>query len=100
MKQNGLSNPNLNTDEWEKEQTRLSSLIIERDDLGLGDATESKKSLYVAGVDISYMPGSDKGVAALVVLDFSSLEVVYENYSLMDFTVPYVPGFLGFREVQ
>lgn len=41
----------------------------------------------------------DVGIAALVVCNFPQLDVVYEDYEQADTTVPYVPGFLAFREV-
>lgn len=56
---------------------------------------------YVGGVDISFSKG-DPSVACgtLVVLDLHSLQVVYEDFSLVTLQVPYVPGFLAFREVH
>ena len=55
---------------------------------------------YVGGVDISFSK-DDPSMACgtLVVLDFSTLQVVYEDFSLVTVQVPYVPGFLAFREV-
>lgn len=55
---------------------------------------------YVGGVDMSFSK-EDPSVACgtLVVLDIQSLQVVYEDYSLVTLDVPYVPGFLAFREV-
>lgn len=55
---------------------------------------------YVAGVDVSY--AKDDPTAAcggLVVLDISTFQVVYEDFNLVHLDVPYVPGFLAFREV-
>lgn len=55
---------------------------------------------YVGGVDISFAK-DDPSMACgtLVVLDVQTLQVVYEDYSLVTLHVPYVPGFLAFREV-
>lgn len=55
---------------------------------------------YVGGVDISFSK-KDPSVACgtLVVLDFHTLQVVYEDFSVVTLNVPYVPGFLAFREV-
>lgn len=36
----------------------------------------------------------------IVVLDLQTLQIVYEDYSLLRLQVPYVPGFLAFREVS
>ncbi|XP_062098475.1 uncharacterized protein LOC133804325 isoform X2 [Humulus lupulus] len=54
---------------------------------------------YVGGVDISFSK-KDSSVACgiLVVLDLHSLKVVYEDFSVVTLDVPYVPGFLAFRE--
>ena len=52
---------------------------------------------FVGGVDISTL--QDSSVAGLVVMRFPSLEVVYTDTVECDCTaIPYVPGFLGFRE--
>lgn len=34
-----------------------------------------------------------------MVLEFPSLNVVYERYQMVRLTKPYIPGFLAFREV-
>lgn len=54
---------------------------------------------YVGGVDISFAK-DDPSVACgtLVVLDLQTLEVVYDDYSVVTLHIPYVPGFLAFRE--
>jgi deoxyinosine 3'endonuclease (endonuclease V) len=61
---------------------------------------EVERLRYVGGVDMSFSK-EDPSVACgtLVVLDIQSLQVVYEDYSLVTLDVPYVPGFLAFREV-
>lgn len=55
---------------------------------------------YVGGVDLSFSK-EDPSIACgtLVVLDLKTLEVVYEDSSVVRLDVPYVPGFLAFREV-
>lgn len=54
----------------------------------------------IGGVDLSFVNGSlVDACAALVVLSFPDLKVVYENYELIELTAPYVSGFLAFREV-
>lgn len=55
---------------------------------------------YVGGVDVSFSK-EDPSVACgtLVVLDIQNLQVVYEDFELVTIAVPYVPGFLAFREV-
>ncbi|KAI4337392.1 hypothetical protein L6164_015816 [Bauhinia variegata] len=60
---------------------------------------EEEMLRYVGGVDISFSK-DDPSMACgtLVVLDFNTLQVVYEEFSLVTVRVPYVPGFLAFRE--
>lgn len=55
---------------------------------------------YVGGVDISFSK-EDPSLAcgSLLVLDLHSLQVVYEDFSVLTLNIPYVPGFLAFREV-
>lgn len=54
----------------------------------------------VAGVDISFLKGSNEhACASIVVLDFPSLSVVYEAFTYVSLPAPYIAGFLAFREV-
>ncbi|KJE98069.1 endonuclease V family protein, variant 2 [Capsaspora owczarzaki ATCC 30864] len=55
----------------------------------------------VGGVDISFVKGDPKAAcASLVVLSFPEMKVVYENFEMVELTLPYIPGFLAFREVN
>ena len=56
---------------------------------------------YVGGVDISFSK-EDPSIACgtLVVLELQTLKVDYDDYSLVTLNIPYVPGFLAFREVN
>lgn len=55
---------------------------------------------YVAGVDISFLKTSEvEACAALVICKYPSYEVVYEAFKHVHLTLPYIPGFLAFREV-
>lgn len=69
-------------------------------DLKISPENEGNRLRYVGGVDLSFSK-SDPSFAcgALVVLDFDSLEVVYEDFCTVQLTMPYIPGFLAFREV-
>ena len=56
---------------------------------------------YVGGVDISFSKDdSSVACACLVVLELPSLRVVHNELSLIRLQVPYVLGFLAFREVR
>lgn len=54
---------------------------------------------YVAGADISFSRVDPRLHAGVVVLELPSLEVVEERVGCFEARVPYVPGFLAFREV-
>lgn len=58
---------------------------------------------YVGGVDLSFRKddpsGTETACGTLVVLDIENLNVVYQDSSVVKIDVPYVPGFLAFREV-
>jgi deoxyribonuclease V len=53
----------------------------------------------VTGVDVAYDDERDVVVAAAVVLDAATLEVVAETTAVGRVTFPYVPGLLAFREI-
>ncbi|WP_432105527.1 endonuclease V [Streptomyces sp. bgisy091] len=53
----------------------------------------------VTGVDVAYDDERDLVVAAAVVLDGATLEVVAESTAQGRVTFPYVPGLLAFREL-
>ncbi|GAB4813929.1 hypothetical protein N2152v2_000975 [Parachlorella kessleri] len=69
----------------------------------LGDTAGCSLRL-VGGLDISCATqptegsSGDTAVAALVVLSFPALSTVYEDFLQLQLEVPYLPGFLGFRE--
>ncbi|MER6136898.1 endonuclease V [Streptomyces sp. NPDC001815] len=54
---------------------------------------------HVTGVDVAYDDGRDVVVAAAVVLDAATLEVVAESTAVGRVSFPYVPGLLAFREI-
>ncbi|MEU2296485.1 endonuclease V [Streptomyces antibioticus] len=53
----------------------------------------------VTGVDVAYDDERDVVVAAAVVLDAASLDVVAEATAVGRVSFPYVPGLLAFREI-
>lgn len=61
-------------------------------------ADDPRPVTRVAGVDLAYAVGSDRLVAAAVVLDRSTLAVLDEAVVEGTATVPYTPGLLSFRE--
>lgn len=55
---------------------------------------------FVGGVDISFIPGSDDGVACLAILRYPSMEHVKTYMHRCTLREPYMSGFLAFREIQ
>ncbi|HWR49190.1 MAG TPA: deoxyribonuclease V [Pseudonocardiaceae bacterium] len=53
----------------------------------------------VAGLDVSYSTDSDRIVAAAVVVEVGSEQIIDESIAESVATFPYVPGLLAFREV-
>lgn len=54
----------------------------------------------VGAVDISYSKTDQKkAVAALIIFEFPSMKVIYEDFEKETADYPYIPGFLAFKEV-
>lgn len=78
-----------------REQNQLKLKLIEF------PSTSIQKISKIGGLDISFSKyDKNLAVVTLVVLDFISLEILYENSKFVKITQPYVPGFLAFREVE
>ncbi|MEM4247009.1 MAG: endonuclease V [Candidatus Woesearchaeota archaeon] len=50
----------------------------------------------IAGFDVAFF--DDKAVCAVVVIDFKTMAVLESKYVLTKPEIPYIPGFLAFRE--
>ncbi|KAF9434250.1 hypothetical protein BGZ76_008340, partial [Entomortierella beljakovae] len=56
---------------------------------------------YIGGVDLSFIVGNNEdAIASLIVLSYPSLKVFYENHAKVKLTLPYIAGYLAFREVE
>ncbi|XP_066377252.1 uncharacterized protein [Miscanthus floridulus] len=97
----------LQKQEWIKTQDMLKSKLILEDEfawslpsVGSGsDEHESCKLKYIGGTDISFLKEDPAtACAAVVVLNADTLEVVHEEFNVVRLQVPYIPGFLAFRE--
>ncbi|MCM3537646.1 endonuclease V [Priestia endophytica] len=55
----------------------------------------------VAGVDLAYWENDTKhyGTCCIVVVDYHTMKVIEKVHSYGEITVPYIPGFLAFREL-
>jgi len=58
-----------------------------------------EKIRRVAGADIAVSKSAKIAVAAIVVLEFPSLETLEERFACAPLTFPYIPGLLSFREI-
>jgi deoxyribonuclease V len=71
-------------------QTELASkVILEWDGSGIS---------LVAGADFGYDPKERKIGAVIVVMKFPELEIIEVTRAIRKVNMPYIPGFLGFRE--
>lgn len=86
-------------EQWINEQLELKKKLILKNDLSFNPTTlENLKR--IGGVDISFFKEDpNKAVASLIVLDYPSYNVIYEDYELVPLNLPYIAGFLAFREV-
>lgn len=87
--------------EWETEQCRLATLCVQEDRLSnwsVDEHGEINGLERVAGVDVSLFPDQEHAAVAVVVLSYPSLEVIYERCVTVKLCIPYIPGFLAFRE--
>eukprot|EP00050_Salpingoeca_kvevrii_P022684 m.130609 g.130609 ORF g.130609 m.130609 type:complete len:204 (-) comp9790_c0_seq2:403-1014(-) len=82
---------------WEAQQSELKARLAKYDD----HEWTLDTLRYVGGVDISFIKGNDvDACAGLVVLELPSMNVVYEDFEMVQLDAPYIPGFLAFREVK
>ncbi|KAG5573681.1 hypothetical protein H5410_063447 [Solanum commersonii] len=90
--------------DWLRVQDSLKGKLITEDDFKWRLPTREKEGSceilkYVGGVDLSFSK-DDSSIACgtLVVLDLATHKVVYEDSSIVRLHIPYLPGFLAFRE--
>lgn len=55
---------------------------------------------FVGGLDISFLKDSSVAVASLAIMSFPSLKIVHTLMHHCEMKLPYMPGFLAFREVE
>ena len=81
---------------WNEEQNYLKNKVIENDTFDWKPETLQ----YIAGVDISFSQNyDDVACSALIIYDRQKKEVVYQDFEFVKLDLPYVPGFLAFREL-
>ncbi len=84
----------MNTQEWENIQNTNKHHVITSDTFDINDI------IYVGGVDISFDKNDNNlACAYLTIFNIQTNKIVYEDYLLCTMNIPYISGFLGFREI-
>ncbi|KAF2072127.1 hypothetical protein CYY_006546 [Polysphondylium violaceum] len=84
-------------EEWIKIQDELRNQLIEKDQLSFNLKDNTLK--YIGGVDISFVKDNQEDACAcLVVLEYPTMKIVYQDIEFIKLELPYIPGFLAFRE--
>ncbi|PID13872.1 endonuclease V [Sporosarcina sp. P34] len=87
----------LSTDnnKWNAIQTNLKEKISKVNRLTATDIQ------FIAGVDVAYWEdeGIEWGVCSIIVMDYATKAVIEETHSNGMVVVPYIPGYLAFREL-
>jgi deoxyribonuclease V len=71
-----------------EEQLKLAKKVILTDNV--------KKIKTIAGADQAYI--GDKVISAIVVCDYKSMDIIEEKYAAVDAKLPYISGFLFYRD--
>lgn len=74
------------------QQLELASAVI-RDDRFISDPPD-----LIGGADVGFEQGGEVTRAAMVLLKYPTLELVEYQVARIATTMPYIPGFLSFRE--
>lgn len=80
----------INLKKYEQAQEELAKQLIIEDEI------KEENIKYVAGVDVSYQ--KNNAVAAAVLMDYKTFEVVEKKVIETKIEFPYIPSFLAFRE--
>ncbi|WP_380184815.1 deoxyribonuclease V [Kalamiella sp. sgz302252] len=75
-----------------QEQTTRAAEVVRADDF------EVMPPRYIAGADVGFEQGGEVTRAALVLLEYPSLKLIEHRVARIATTMPYIPGFLSFRE--
>ncbi|QKJ88965.1 deoxyribonuclease V [Paramixta manurensis] len=74
------------------EQLARASEVVRHDDF------EVMPPRLIAGADVGFEQGGEVTRAALVILEYPSLTLIEHKVARIATTMPYIPGFLSFRE--
>ncbi|KAL0225415.1 hypothetical protein RCL1_003327 [Eukaryota sp. TZLM3-RCL] len=81
-------------DSWIAEQIALAKLVT--------IPSEPVNVQLIGGFDVSFFPDDpSKGTGCLTVMKYPTLDIVYQDlFDFADFNIPYISGFLAFREFE
>ncbi|KAF2069254.1 hypothetical protein CYY_009424 [Polysphondylium violaceum] len=86
--------------QWRVEQNTLVRQLVAGNPKKLSISKTNCNIKYIGGLDISFAKNNKiDACASIVVLEYPSLNVVYESYKMVKLTQPYVAGYLAFREM-
>ncbi|MEJ9233398.1 endonuclease V [Peribacillus butanolivorans] len=94
IKVNNIGIKNL-TEEFKTVQNELTSRVK------LINSFKMEDLLLIAGVDLAYwdVGKTTFGTCCIVCIDYETKEIVEKVYSYGEITIPYISGFLAFREL-
>lgn len=75
-----------------QEQLARAAEVVREDDF------EIMPPRYIGGADVGFEQGGEVTRAALVILEYPSLQLVEHRVARIATTMPYIPGYLSFRE--
>ncbi|MGG0276939.1 endonuclease V [Bacillus rhizoplanae] len=82
-----------------QEFSKIQSELLPR--IKLENNFQIEEIQFIAGVDLAYWDVNNKtyGTCCIVMIDYYTKEVVEKVYSYGEINVPYISGFLAFREL-
>ncbi|WP_369789165.1 deoxyribonuclease V [Rouxiella sp. WC2420] len=72
--------------------------LIKAQQIVLEDSPSPLRPVFIAGADIGFEQGGEITRAAIAVLRYPSMELVEYQIARIPTQIPYIPGFLSFRE--
>jgi deoxyinosine 3'endonuclease (endonuclease V) len=82
---------------WTEEQEKMARRVVDHD--MFEDRQPDDAALLVGGFDISFVTEDPDDVCAGLVVCDRRGRVVHEDFIRTRLTLPYIPGYLGYREV-
>ncbi|WP_075183592.1 deoxyribonuclease V [Pantoea sp. 1.19] len=77
---------------WREEQRARATQVVREDDVGRPPPT------LIGGADVGFEQGGEITRAAMVLLAWPSLQLLEYQVARQPTSLPYIPGFLSFRE--